>query len=441
MPDETDALRSGRGGGLRRQMATGTLLVAVGLTVTGAGTVAMMAMSARSMPATEYAAFAVWWTVATLLGTSFGVFEAYLARLLIGTFSAGRSPDVVTGLMLGRAALVVVVLAAALLALAPLLAGRLFADHVWAAVLLPLFTALAAAQALQRGAATGRHDFGAIAAQLSADGIARVALVGALALAGADTVDTLAVACVLAAAVSLLVGGWRVGPWLAAPRLRGAEAAVKPLIFLLVGSVGPLLANNGSVPWLAATHSVDAYTLGAFAGAVTLSRIPTQFVSAVFSPLLAHLSQTVENDDRTTFRHLRRSAEVAAVALGVVYVLVFGVLGPWLLSVYLGPQYRLEVWVLVVLAAASSGMFVVVVQQAGLAALDRWSRIALAWVGGTAAFVVVLAVPGDTLLRATVAPLAGVLPAMCGMAILGRNLWAAPQVPAADVTGTVEDQR
>ena len=41
--------------------------------------------------------------------------------------------------------------------------------------------------------------------------------------------------------------------------------------------------------------------LGAFAGAVTLSRIPTQFVSAVLSPLLAHLSESVERADEDDF--------------------------------------------------------------------------------------------------------------------------------------------
>jgi O-antigen/teichoic acid export membrane protein len=405
-------------------MAAGTLVVALGLTVTGAGTIGMMAMAARAMSPETYAAFAVWWTVATLLGTSFGVFEAYLARLLIGALSAGHAPAPVVGLMLGRAALVVGVLAAALLGMAPLLSERLFADSVGAAVLLPLFTALAAMQALQRGAATGRHDFRAIAAQLSTDGVVRVVLIGLVVAAELDTVATLGLACITAAAVSLLVAGRRVKGWLAPLRLRGREAAVKPLVLLLIGSIGPLLANNGSVPWLAATDSVDAYTLGAFAGAVTLSRIPTQFVSAVFSPLLAHLAAVVDAGDDATFRHLRRSAESAAAVLGVLYVGGFAVLGPWILSLYLGPGYRLGVVPLALLAAASSGMFIAVVQQAGLSALDQWWRIAWAWIVGTIAFCVVLIAPVDTLMRAAIAPVAGVASALLAMALLGRGLHA-----------------
>lgn len=424
MPDDTDALTPRPYKGLRRQMAGSTVVVALGLTVTGAATVLMMAMVARAMSPEDYAAFAVWWTVATLLGTSFGVFEAYLARLLITALSARRPVSRVVGLMLGRAALVVSVLAVPLWLLSPVLAERLFADYLSAALILPVFTALAAMQALQRGVATGRHDFRAIATQLSTDGVVRAGLVGLLIVLGADTITTLALACIAAAAASLLVGGRLVDGWLARPRLRGREAAVRPLVLLLVGSIGPLLANNGSVPWLASTNSVDAYTLGSFAGAVTLSRIPTQFVSAVFSPLMAHMASAVESGDDVTFRRLRRGAETTATVLGVIYVGGFALFGPWLLTVYLGPRYSLGVGVLALLAAASSGMFIAVVQQAGLSALDHWSRIAWAWGVATVVFGGVLLVPVDTLLRAAAAPCAGVGSALLVMALLARGLHA-----------------
>ena len=157
---------------------------------------------------------------------------------------------------------------------------------------------------------------------------------------------------------------------------------------------------------------------------MTLSRIPTQFVSAIFGPLLAQLAQAVEGDDEETFRHLRRSSELAAAVLGLLFVVAFAVLGPWVLSVYLGPGYRLGVLNLAVLAAASSVMFVAVVQQASLAALDRWPRIALAWVVGTVGFLIVLALPGEPLWRATLAPLVGVLAALVSLACLSRGAWA-----------------
>ena len=132
-------------GGARRQLAGGTLVVAIGLGLTGLGTVLTMALSARALSPSEYAAFAVWWTVATLLGTTFGVFEAYLARLVVTDRAAHRSPAPVIGLLAGRAAVVVAILAVALVAGSPLIAQRLFADHLDATLVLPIFTAIAAA--------------------------------------------------------------------------------------------------------------------------------------------------------------------------------------------------------------------------------------------------------------------------------------------------------
>ena len=403
-------------GGTRR-LASGALTVAVGLTVGGAGTFLMMALSARSLRPTEYAAFAVWWTMATLVGTSFGFFEAYLARLIVTEVAARRTVHAVTGVLTGWALVALAGLVAALLLAGPWFSSELFAGNLGAAFLLPVFVVLAAAQALQRGSATGHSRFSGIAAQLSTDGITRAGLVGVLVATGHDSVDTLAVACCLAAAASLFVGNRLCPEWLARPHVRGSGVSYRPLLYLLIGSAGPLMANNGSVPWLAGTDAVGPYTLGAFAGAITLSRLPTQFVSAAFSPLMAQLAHCVEQDDEVTFRHLRRTADIAACALGLLFVAAFAAAGPWVLSVYLGPGYRLGVGTLATLAAASSVMFVAVVQQASLAALDRWGVIAASWSCGTAAFVLVLLLPVEPLHRATTAPLAAVGTALVAMVV------------------------
>jgi O-antigen/teichoic acid export membrane protein len=419
-----------------RSLAGGALTVAVGLTATGAGTVATMALAARALPAPEYAAFAVWWTLATLLGTSFGVFEAYLARLVVTEVAAGRSSRGVTGLIAGRAIVVTSLLALVLLALAPWTASRLLDGNTRSALLLPVFVGLSATQAVQRGAATGHSRFVAVAGQLSTDGVARASLVATLVVVHADSMTAFTVAACTSAALSLFVGGALCPQWLARPRWRGTGVSWGPMLFLLVGSVGPLLVNNGSVPWLAGTHAVSALTLGAFAGAITLSRFPTQFVSAAFGPLLAQLAHTVEVGDRATFDRLRKGADLAACLLGLLFVAGFAVFGPLVLRIYLGPDYRLSVANLTILAAASGLMFVAVVQQASLAALDRWATIAKAWVCGTAAFGAVLVLPLGELSRATVAPFVAVLFALVLMT-LTRSGWsfassrtAAPGEPA-----------
>jgi O-antigen/teichoic acid export membrane protein len=406
-----------------RQLAGGALVMTIGLGVAGVGTIGMIAIAARALPSEQYAAFAVWWTVATLLANVFGVFEAYLTRLVTTDSARSRDARPVTALLTGRAVVAWLLLTAVLLAFAPLIASELFADTLAAALLLPVFLLLTGGQSIQRGYANGHRNFVATASQLSSDGLLRVGFVAALAALGQASLTAFALGTCAAAACGLLVGSRLAPGWLTWPRLRGPGVATSPIIYLLIGSTGPLLANNGSVPWLASISSVDARTVGAFAAAVTLSRIPTQFVTAIFAPLLSHLGHAVEVGDRSTFQHLRRNAEVGALVAGLLYIVAFGALGPWVLSVYVGPQYQLDTAYLVVLAAASSGMFVAVVQQACLAAVDRWPRIAVSWVIGTVAFLLTLALPITPLWRATLAPLSGVLAALVSLTVLGFRAW------------------
>ena len=408
-------------GATRPTLLSGTIVVAIGLAVTGVGTLVMLGVASRNMPGEAYADFVVWWTVATLLGTSFGVFEVYLARLLIGDFARGRAWARSTGVMTGRAAVMAAVITACLAALAPVLSDRLFSGEVALVGLLAVFMALTAMQALQRGSATGRHNMVAIATQLSVDGVARGVIIGVLAATGNDSVTALAIGCCASVVLSLLAGSWRIGPWLARPLLHASDVPLRPLLLLLVGTAGPLLANNGSVPWLKATEAVSPHVLGAFAGAVTLSRIPTQFVSAVMSPLLAHLSDAVERGDEAAFRKVLARTEVLTAVLGVAYVVAFAALGQLALRLMLGPDFSLDVANLAVLAAASSGMFVGVVQQAALGAIGRWHHIAWAWVAATVTFGLVLVLPGDPLWLATSAPLVGVLTALLSMWVFGRG--------------------
>jgi O-antigen/teichoic acid export membrane protein len=265
---------------------------------------------------------------------------------------------------------------------------------------------LLGAQALQRGAATGQGRFPAITAQLVTDGVLRAALSAAVILSGQESMAALAAGTCVASAAGLVTGGRLIPRWLARPRLRDRTIPTRPLGHLFVGAVGPLLAGNASLPWLAATNSQDPVTLGAFAGALTLSRLPTQFVSAAFAPLLAQLTRSSELGDAAGFRHLYRVALACAGLFGLVFVAAFAGIGPWLLSVYIGPQYELPVAALAALAAGSGALFLAYVEQAATAARGHWPVIAWSWSSAIVVFVVVLALPGDELALACAAPLA-----------------------------------
>lgn len=402
----------------------GTAVVAVGLAVAGGGTVAMFALAARGMPTAQYAAFAVWWTVATLLGITFGVFEAYLARLVITEAAAGRDPRQVTADLAGRAAMTAVGLSVACVLLAVPLARTFFSGSIRTALLLAVFLCLAAAQSIQRGVATGARRFRAVAGQLSADGILRAAFLAALVTTDRASLEAAVAAACLASVAALVVGDRLCPQWRVSPRWSGHTVPARPLLLLLVGAVGPVLANSGSAPWLAAVGDESPTTIGAFVGALTLSRLPTQFVAAAFGPLLAELSHAVEAQDEQRFRQLQRAADAACAAAGAAFVLAFGLLGQLVLSVYLGPQFRLPVATLVLLAAASGLMLSAVVRQAGLAALDAWRTIAAAWTAGAAALLATLLLPVEPLTVAATAPVVAVAVAL-GVLVLARpRSWA-----------------
>ena len=396
---------------------TGSLLkgsasIAIGLAVAGAGTLVMLALTARALAPDDYAAFAVWWTVATLMAAAFGVFEAYLARLVVTEQAAHRDARAVSGQALARAQLMALGLAVGAVGASPVLAREVFAGHRALAWLLAVYVVLGALQSLQRGAATGLARYSTVARQLVADGLLRALTVAALLAVGVrDPVAVAAVACA-AAAVSLLVADRGASEWRSRPRWRGPASTFSPVALLLVGAIGPLLANSGSAPWLAAYGDQSAQKIGAFVGALTLSRVPSQFVAAAFGPLMTALSHAVEAGDTEGFRRLQRSADRATAMGCVAFVLAFGLLGPWVLRIYLGDQFRLSSTVLLLLGAASGLMLAAVVRQAGLAARGQWSDIALAWLLGGATMVVVLLLPVPALTRAASAPVAAVTVAL-----------------------------
>jgi O-antigen/teichoic acid export membrane protein len=396
----------------------GTAFVALGLAGAGAGTLGMFALAARGLPADQYAAFAVWWTIGTLLGFTFGVFEAYLARLVVTDLAAGRDPSAVTGDLAGRALQTAVAMSAACALLAFPLAGTFFGDSVAAALLLPLFLSLTAAQAVQRGVATGHRRFGAVAGQLGTDGILRAAFLAVLMATGTATLVTAIAAACAASLLALLVGDRLCPPWRVRPSWSRHRVPAKPLLLLLVGAVGPVLANSGSAPWLAAVGEQSPTTIGAFVGALTLSRLPTQFVAAAFGPLLAELSHAVEAMDERRYRQLQRGADAACAAIAMVFVLGFALLGQQALAIYLGPEFELPVATLALLAAASGLMLSAVVRQAGMVAMDGLNTIAAAWTAGAGALLVTLLLPLEPLTRAAAAPLAAVLVALVVLSLV-----------------------
>lgn len=365
------------------------ILVAAGLVLVGAGSFASLGLAARGLSVEAFASFATWWTVANLLGLSFAVIEMYLPRVLIGAEASGRNSVVTT---FSRGTLLV----AAGASLLTISAGIVFGaqqgkESFRLAALAAVYLVLLAIQSLQRAVAVAGLRFGVFTIQMGVDGIVRGGLCAVALQAGAELASTFALMVCVGAGAGVISGGLANRD---AFRLRGNAAPVEllPLALLFAASVGPLVVNNAGIPWLQTTE-VTPRVVGAVAGALTLSRIPTLLVGAAYGPVLAPLSAAVVQSDRARFQALFRFAYLAAAGFAVVFSLLAALFGPAALSAYLGPDYTLDRLYVVLLAAGSGLMFVCVIEQAALVALTAWHRVAAGWVLGVLAFAAALVWP------------------------------------------------
>ncbi len=380
-----------------------------------------MALTARSLEPAQYQTFVTWWAVATFFGAAFSVFEAYLSRLVVKELAQRLSPKGVIAIISGRAWLAALALSCLILVLAPWVEKHLFHGNIAVTLLLPVFIVLAMLQCVQRGVATGHRRFIMNASQLAVDGTLRATFVGVVILSGTSSTAMFAGATCLSAASSVVVAN-RVFPasW-TRPTLRGVGVPWRPLGFLLIGALSVMLINNGAIVWLSATHSVPAVTLGAFAGIMTLSQVPTQLSSAVGSPVLSHFAYAVDVGRVAEFHRLHRRIVVAITSFGAAFTALFALLGPEVLAIYLGSRYKLSRADMALLAVASSLMLLTLVEQAVLGARRKWGAVGAMWSIGTVAFVVTLSLPVSTLIRAVIVPGVSVASAFVGMLIV--EIW------------------
>lgn len=398
-------------------------LVGLGIGVSGLGTLLMLSLFAHSSTPSEFAVFAGWWIAATLVSFPLGVFEVLLARHVVADISAGRSARAATSTILGRVGLLVAVVAVGFVALDSLLADAIFDGVSGLGVAIAVYLVIAVAQVLQRGHATGTDRFDLVCLQLSTDGIFRLMGVGAVVALGDWSSRSAAFGVCAGALLSVVVTHAGSPTWLQTPRLRNPAMSLTPVLVLLAGSIGPLLINNASVPWL--SYRSDAVLVGAFAGALTLTRIPIQLSGAVFGPLLNRISHAVEARDEVAFHSLNRRAVSWSIGIALGFVACFTAFGSLALRLYIGDEYDLPTTTYLALASSSAAMLVSIVAQAGAAANERWKAISLSWLLAAAAFALVLVLPLSVLHRATLAPLVASLVGLAGLTLAARRNWDA----------------
>lgn len=409
----------------RNPLPEGTLAVGAGLLLSGVAIYGFLAMASRGLGPDRYEPLAVMWTMTFLVAPGFFLpVEQEVGRALAHrrTLGLGGGPVVRRAATLGAGLLAMLLVTT--LATSPLLVHKLFGGQ-WL-LLVGFLLALVGYYAghLSRGALSGNGRFRNYAVFMGVDGLFRLLAGGLLVAVGIDAVGPFALVVGLAPMVAL------------ACALRGQRDLLEPgpeapwseltanLGWLLAGSVFAAgLVNAGPIAVkVLAANDAERQLAGHFLNGLIISRVPLFLFQAVQASLLPKLARLAAAQQYDEFRAGFRKLVTAVAAIGITAVVGSFAIGPFTVRTLFGPEYELERRTLAMLALASAVYMGALALAQALIALHAHAKVAAGWCIGVAAFLVVVALGHDLLLRVELGLVGGSAAALCsfGLALAPR---------------------
>ena len=416
---------------MRRIATAGNLLVSQLLL--GLGSYAFLVASADSLDAEQFAAFAVFWSLAFSFGLGlFGPLEVLLLRL---TAQQPRPQEEIARLR--RWFAVVAPIAATLAAI--FIYWR-FGDSAGMPLLMTAATfayfLVLRTLATQRGEAAGQGDYARYARQVGADGAARVGLALLLALLGAASAGIWAAGVLACGVVGALVAAhWRARTLTAAAAVPpgapdGSASSRQTLrdVLILAGgtTVSVILAN--SLPAFAALLGLGGAALAAFSAATLVARVPIFFSglgAVILVPRFASL-----REDAGAIRNLTvRLLGALAVVCAVMAVVIGFVTAPVLRLLFNTPQppSSTVIWLL---ALSTGTLLFALVAQSMPIGLGQTQYVAYTWMTALTIGALVAFTPGvDTATRVALASAASGVGAVVAILVAIRLVSAQVSSP------------
>ena len=424
------------------RLPEGTVAVGGGLVVNGLAAYTFITLASRDLGAEVYTPVGLLWALSFLLGPGFfQPLEQETARFIAGRPADGLRAVVRPAAILGGSlalGLVVVAVVAA-----PWIVDSLFAGHDVLLVGLLLVLVGLGTGHLVRGVLAGLGRFGGYSRYFIGDGLGRLLLVGvgSMVLTNEVAVYGLAVGGAPFLGVAAALTGRRSAPGRPEPirgtvalgtvstgtvalGRRGELGALAPAMgFLLVASVSTAIVLNVSplaVELLAGPSEREE--AGRFLNALLIARVPLFFFQAVQASLLPKLSSLAADGHLDEFRRVLGRLLALVGALGAAAVVACALVGHLVVEMAFGAEFAVLRRDMVLLAASSAVLMIVLSLAQALIAQRCQGRMALAWLAGLCAFPLVLAFGGDLFIRVELALLATVVTAMLVMAVLlGRR--------------------
>ncbi|MET9648928.1 hypothetical protein ABZZ44_01395 [Streptomyces sp. NPDC006460] len=400
----------------------GTAFVGVGTAVLGGANYVHLAAAGHSLSVDDMASFSVLWTVVASIGLGlFFPVEQEITRVVAARVVAG---DGALPVLRRGAALAFALLAAVLVPLG-LFAGQLadlffHGDRSLVLALGGAFAALACAH-VTRGMLAGLGRFEAYGLQLGLDGLLRIGLSAAMAMAGVTSAFAFAMVMTVAPVISVLV----TLPSVFRGARAGSTARWRELIEhlgLLVGStlLAQVLVNIAVISTkLIATD--DNALVAALLSALVLARVPLFAFGAFQASLLAGLSTAQAEGDTRGYRRMLLRASAITLGLGAAFGIGAVALGPVLLPMLFGAPDVLGPVDFAWLSLGTTFYMLAMVLGQALLTSGAARQQLLAWVVGTVVLGAITLSPLELRTRVEIAYAVGSLAVVTSMTLVLRS--------------------
>ena len=405
---------------MRNPLPQGAIAIGVGLVLAGLTQYGFLSISAHALGTVRYAPLAKFWAALFVCGPGFFLpLEQELGRALAArrTRGQGGRPLVARAAVAGLGMAACLMLAAGI-ASGPLGAWLFGGDTVLVWALIAGLLAFCV-QFLVRGTLAGNARFRPYGVLIGSEGVVRVMLCVALGVAGATAAGVYGLALVVGSflAVAIALAGRR-GLLLPGPRAAWSELS-SALGYLLVASVLTqfLLSVGTLAVGLLATHAQQA-AAGRFLNSRIVAYVPIFMFQAVQYALLPKLSALAARGHHNEFRKVLVKLLLFAAGLGAVATAGLAVLGPLVTRLLFGGGFELGHLDFALLGASGTVFMVAQVLSQALISLTRYARVAVGWIAGAAAFVLVTALGSQLFLRVELGLLAGSVATVALMAAM-----------------------
>lgn len=379
-----------------------------------------LVVSARALGPEKYGSLSALWALVFLVAPGFFFpLEQEIGRALSNRRARGLGGAPLVWRAAAAGAVVAAFLVIAVILSAGPIVDRLFDGQELLLIGFVVSIVGYCSQHLLRGVLSGNARFSSYGLVVGSEGVFRLAGCFVLAWIGVSEAGLFGMVVGVAPLVAIGFGLRRPGGLLTPGPIASWRELSAALGYLLAGAIlAQFLVNAGPLAVKLLASEGEEAVAGRFLAGLVITRVPLFLFQSVQAALLPKLSGFAAVGRHAEFRAALDRLLKAVAMIAIAAFVGALALGPWVLRILFGSEFRLGRTDLGYLAAASGIYMVAVVLAQALIALKGHPRVALGWLMGALGFVLITATGSELLLRVERGFLAGSLAAALSMGAL-----------------------